>query len=250
VGGNDPIGATGTGIATGTRAVVTAVAPPTRPAAAVGARRRNARGQGSRLADDIVAGARAIIERTGSTDAVTLRSVAREVGIAAPSIYAHFADRDAILWALVAQVFEDLRDRLRAATEPIDDPVERLLAGCNAYVTFGLEEPALYRLLFAKEFPPLKDMEPVTNVVEGPSGPMTGTFPSVGGEAFALMVDAIDRCVAAGESGSTNSFDAAAAVWVALHGMVSLWLTMCEFPWPDRDAFVRRLVLPLAGITR
>jgi AcrR family transcriptional regulator len=65
-------------------------------------RRRNARGQGARLTEDIVTGALALIERTGSAEAVTLRAVAREVGIAAPSIYPHFADREAIVTAVVA----------------------------------------------------------------------------------------------------------------------------------------------------
>ena len=74
------------------------------------------RGQGNRLADDIVRGALAIIERTGSDEAVTLRAVAREVGIAAPSIYAHFADREAIIMAaVVSNVAADVVDRFLAS---------------------------------------------------------------------------------------------------------------------------------------
>src|SRR6266700_821441 len=65
--------------------------------AAVGRRQRNARGQGARLTQDIVSAALALIEREGSDEAVTLRAVAREIGIAAPSIYNHFPDRDAIV---------------------------------------------------------------------------------------------------------------------------------------------------------
>ena len=112
--------------------------------------RRNARGQGTRLADDIVRGALAIIERTGSDDAVTLRAVAREVGIAAPSIYAHFADREAIIMAAVVKVFDELADRVeQAEAGASDDPVDRLLAGCQAYLDFGLAHPARYGLLFS-----------------------------------------------------------------------------------------------------
>ena len=85
-------------------------AGPARPRAR--ARRRNARGQGARLADDIVAGALALIERTGSDEAVTLRAVAREIGIAAPSIYAHFADREAIIMAVVVRVFDELSEAI------------------------------------------------------------------------------------------------------------------------------------------
>ena len=80
-------------------------------------RQRNARGQGARLTEDIVTGALALIERAGSDEAVTLRAVAREVGIAAPSIYAHFADRDAIVMAVTVRVFDELAEaveRLKA----------------------------------------------------------------------------------------------------------------------------------------
>src|SRR5580698_5190154 len=118
-------------------------------------RQRNARGQGARLTEDIVSGALTLIERTGSDEAVTLRSVAREVGIAAPSIYAHFPDREAILRAVVLKVFDDLRDGIEEALAPLSDPIERLVAGAQAYVSFGLENPGRYSILFAhaREWP-------------------------------------------------------------------------------------------------
>lgn len=212
-------------------------------------RRRNARGQGERLADEIVEGALAIIDRTGSEEAVTLRSVAREVGIAAPSIYAHFADRDAVLWAVVAKAFEQLRQILAAAGEGIEDPVERLLAGTRAYVAFGADHPARYRTLFARQFPP---GEPPTE--EAPSGGpvpywvLDPRYPPVGASAFALLVDSIQRCVAAGRSTSTDPFADATDVWLALHGVVSLGATMCDFPWPPTDQLVERVVRTLAKV--
>src|SRR5271165_5817767 len=88
-----------------------------RPSAAVRKRHRNPRGQGARLTEDIVAGALALIERTGSDEAVTLRAVAREVGIAAPSIYAHFPDRDAIIMAVVLRVFDELTAAIEQGRE-------------------------------------------------------------------------------------------------------------------------------------
>ena len=81
---------------------------------------------------------------------MTLRAVAREVGIAAPSIYAHFADRDAIIIAAVLQVFDELTDAIEADVESGgQDPVDRLVGGCEAYVKFGLEHPAMYGVLFS-----------------------------------------------------------------------------------------------------
>ena len=132
-------------------------------------RRRNPRGEGGRLSSEIIDGAIAIVTRTGSSEAVTLRSVAREVGIAAPSIYAHFPDRDAILAAVVLRVFDDLKDRIEEAMAPLADPVERLVAGCQAYVSFGLENPGRYQTLFRAAAPRDRLRAPARVSVRGPA---------------------------------------------------------------------------------
>ena len=215
------------------------------PSAAVRKRHRNPRGQGARLTEDIVSGALALIERTGSDDAVTLRAVAREVGIAAPSIYAHFPDRDAVLTAVVVRIFDELTEAIEQGKQAAgQDPAGRLIAGCEAYVAFGLEHPARYGVLFSRQRPTAPDYcKPV------PIGPDGRPVPEFGAESFALLVQAIQDCVTAGVSASTNVVADATAVWVALHGTVSLRTALPRFPWPDPAAFVRQLVLPLAQVT-
>ena len=215
------------------------------PSAAGRRRHRNPRGQGARLTQDIVAGALALIERTGSAEAVTLRAVAREAGIAAPSIYAHFPDRDAILMAVVARIFDELTAAIEQGQKSAgQDPAGRLVAGCEAYVAFGLEHPARYGVLFSRQLPAAPDYcKPV------PIGPDGRPVPEFGAESFALLVQAIQDCVTAGVSASTDVVADATAVWVALHGTVSLHTALPRFPWPDSAAFVRQTVLPLARVT-
>jgi AcrR family transcriptional regulator len=215
------------------------------PPAAVRKRHRNPRGQGARLTQDIVSGALALIERTGSDDAVTLRAVAREVGIAAPSIYAHFPDRDAVLMAVVARIFDELTEAIEKGQKSAgQDPADRLVAGCEAYVAFGLEHPARYGVLFSMQRPATPDYpKPV------PTGPDDRPVTGYGAGTFALLVQAIEDCVTAGVSASTDVVADATAVWVALHGTVSLRTALPRFPWPDPAAFVRQLVLSLAKVT-
>jgi AcrR family transcriptional regulator len=206
---------------------------------------RNARGQGTRLADDIVRGALALVERTGSDEAVTLRAVAREVGIAAPSIYAHFADREAIIMAAVVQVFDELAAAIEKAEATVSaDPVQRLLAGCQAYLEYGLGHPARYGLLFAQ-----RGVAPADYCKPVPMGPDGAPVLAFGAEAFSLLLQAIQECVEAGVSASTNVLADATGVWVALHGAVTLRTALPEFPWPELAAFNRQLVLPLARVT-
>ena len=211
-----------------------------------GRRQRNARGQGARLSEDILGAALALIDRTGSPEAVTLRAIGREIGIAAPSIYPHFADRDAIVLAVVARLFDELAEAIRAGVAAGgDDPVEQLVAGCDAYVRFGLAHPARYGVLFAGSWPEATASYCRPVVIEPGGRPLL----ELGAEAFALLVDAISGCVAAGASASTDVLADGTAVWVALHGTVTLRTALPAFPWPEPAAvFVRRLVLPLARV--
>jgi AcrR family transcriptional regulator len=57
---------------------------------------------------------------------ITLRAVACQVGITAPSIYPHFANPQEILNAILARAFEAMVERLRVAVQGDEDPVARL----------------------------------------------------------------------------------------------------------------------------
>ncbi|WP_262059763.1 TetR/AcrR family transcriptional regulator [Streptomyces sp. STR69] len=97
------------------------------------ARARNRRGEGGRLRDDIVAAAVELLEETGDESSVTLRSIARRVGVAAPSIYRHFPDQPSIMLAVVQQAFAMLETELRSALDAADGGArERLFAVCGA----------------------------------------------------------------------------------------------------------------------
>ena len=214
------------------------------PTAATRRRQRNARGQGARLTEDIVSGAIALIDRAGTQEAVTLRAVAREIGIAAPSIYAHFPDREAIVMAVVTRVFDELTEAItRGVASAGQDPVSRLVAGCEAYVAFGLEHPERYGVLFSERR--IATVDYCKPVPIGPNGMPVLEF---GAESFALLVTSIEDCVRAGVSASTDIVADATAVWVAMHGTITLRSTLPGFPWPDPGQFVGQFVRSLARV--
>lgn len=198
-------------------------------------RPRNRRGEGLRLREDIVRAAATLIARTGTDQTVTLRSVAREVGISAPSIYTHFPDRDAIVQAVVLEAIAQLHGEVEAAVTSHDDPVDGLLAGCAAYIDFGTREPARYRVLF--DWPRAK-----------PDTAHADRSESRGLDAFQVLVDNLEACTRAGRSTSTDPFSDAVALWTALHGRVLLRASLPDFPWPPADT-VERVVLSLGRIT-
>ena len=218
-------------------------AAPAQPSATIRTRHRNPRGQGTRLSEDIVAGALALIERTGSAEAVTLRAVAREAGIAAPSIYAHFPDRDAVLMAVVARIFDELTQAIEQAPAAarIRPAADRGLRGVR-----GLR-PRTPRPL----------QRAVLHAAAGIAGLARAGPDRAGRRAGARIRGRVVRAPRPGHPGlghrrgsaSTDAAADATAVWVALHGTVTLRAALPRFPWPDPAASVRQLVLPLAKVT-
>lgn len=199
-------------------------------------RLRNPRGRGERLRREILDAAVAILGRTGREDAVTLRAIARHIGIAAPSIYAHFSSREEILATLIADAFADLVAEISSPDiEALPDPVERLRAGCAAYLAFAKTRPQEYRVLFQNARPPELD-------AGLPREQM------VGWPAFSVLVRRIEDCAVASHSTSRDYFADAAAVWVALHGFATLDEALPNFPWPNRQVLLDRFALTLARI--
>jgi AcrR family transcriptional regulator len=114
---------------------------PAAQAATPAARARNRRGEGGRLREEIITAASQMIGETGDDTALTLRGVARRVGIAAPSIYRHFPDAGELKMAVVQRAFADFARARDAATPVAADPAAALLARCRAYTAFALANP-------------------------------------------------------------------------------------------------------------
>lgn len=200
-------------------------------------RRRNRRGQGALLRDDILAAATALIERDGHSGDVTLRRIAREAAITAPSIYAHFNDLDDILDTVLNGYFDDLQAAIVAAAAEETEADRALLAGCRAYARFAMDRPGRYRALFHRMRPP--NTEPAEPVPAMPSRM----------DVFQTLIDAIAAVAAAGRSAGTDPFEDALAVWAAMHGAILLRMTAPGFDWPPLTEFIDTLVIRTARLT-
>jgi len=101
--------------------------------------------------------ARRLLDREGP-DAVTMRRVAKAVGITPMAIYRHVADRDALLNVLADAGFSDLTSRLANFSLPAS-PVRRLMKILDIFLDFALEYPRMFELMFferrqgARQFP-------------------------------------------------------------------------------------------------
>jgi AcrR family transcriptional regulator len=88
--------------------------------------------------------------RERGVQALSLRELAREVGVSHGAPRRHFPDRQSLLDALARAGFERLGTELRAAAEAAGEDFElRLRAIAAAYVRFATEDAALLELMFA-----------------------------------------------------------------------------------------------------
>jgi AcrR family transcriptional regulator len=198
--------------------------PPVEP------RQRNARGQGGKLRSEILEASRRLID--DGVDGLTLRAVAREAGIAGPSIYGHFANVDEIRDEVVRLCFEELIANLSTADRAATDPEGRLQAICTAYVAYGEAYPHRYALLYRA-------------VRKRDQHEATGYG---GARALQILVDSIADCAATGVSASTNPYDDAVAVWACIHGLTTLRASRPDFRQVQSDDTLRDIVRRQARI--
>jgi AcrR family transcriptional regulator len=92
--------------------------------------------------------ARLLLDKEGA-EAVTMRRVAKAVGITPMAVYRHFSNRASLLNALADEGFEQLAKRL-AVARSIGDFEKRLAKLLDINLTHALENPRLFELMFLK----------------------------------------------------------------------------------------------------
>jgi AcrR family transcriptional regulator len=91
----------------------------------------------------------------GGPAAISLRAIARDLGMTAPALYRYFAGLDALVRAIVADLFEDLRATVAdaAAEHHHEEPLVRVGHMARAFRRWSLERPAEFALVFGSPVP-------------------------------------------------------------------------------------------------
>jgi AcrR family transcriptional regulator len=167
--------------------------------------------------------------------AFSLRELARRAGVSHNAPYNHFSEKKELLGAVAAVGFERLRDGMLAAIAAIDTPEVALITCARTYVRLGLENPALYRLMFG---PALSD----TEYEDRPT-----IARSAGAEARGVLEQIIWRGARAGvfSVSPDNSEDlalAALSVWSAAHGLTMLIIDHLTRPDVSMEDMIERVL--------
>ena len=98
--------------------------------------------------------ARKQMAETGAA-ALSLRAIAREMGMSTPALYRYFENRDALVTALIIDAYTALGDAMLAAMESVDelDFYGRFHAITNAFRNWALEFPADFTLIYGTPIP-------------------------------------------------------------------------------------------------
>jgi len=159
---------------------------------------------------------------------LSMRKIARAINYSATSIYLYFDSKDALLHTLIDEGMTRLYEALTDAAAQQTDPVARLEALCQRFITFGLENPEYYEIMFLLH---PEHME---------------RYPAEKYRRARRNLDVIAATLAEGMAeGCFETDDArvsASAVWASLHGAVSLLLAERVDIRIDRDAFIETTI--------
>ncbi|MFC7490828.1 MULTISPECIES: TetR/AcrR family transcriptional regulator [unclassified Knoellia] len=208
--------------------------------------------------EEIKAAARARLAVDGAN--LSLRAVARDVGLVSSAVYRYFPSRDALLTALIIDSYNDMGEAVEAAeaAQPREDLHARFVALAGAIRDWALSSPNEYALIFGSPVPgyaaPQDTLAPamrVTTVLAGlladglASGALTDPGDPVDEE---LAVDLAALTAAPPFVGVPLALMARGmAAWSAVYGLVSFELFHAYGPLTAPAALFEHQVL---GITR
>lgn len=194
-------------------------------ATALHRRARAPRGSGDQLHDEILDAATELLLETGHAKSVSIRSVARRVGVTPPSIYLHFADKDALLDAVCARYFEKLDQEMQAVAVGQSTTLDILKAQGLAYVRFATQTPELYR---------------IATMGEGVQG--SDVDQTLASSAFLHMRDSVQALMDEGIYPPGDTTTVTLELWSVAHGVAALLIAKPYLPFGNAEQFADRVL--------
>ena len=94
---------------------------------------------------------------TDGFTALTMRRLAKEVGMTAPNIYNYFSNKDELFITLTIKGFENLLGKLDVEIQRASTPIKRAQGMLKTYLRFGLENSNYYEIMFTSRTPKYLD---------------------------------------------------------------------------------------------
>lgn len=176
---------------------------------------------------------------TQGVESVTMREIAKRIDYSATSIYAHFADKQALLRAICDTDFLTLASALNEVMQ-IPDPLERMIAFGHSYASFALSYPNHYQLMFMT---PHEPCTPENSSVEHNNAEQ---------DAYMQLKLVVTAVYEAGRfrKDLTDVDLIVQTLWAGMHGVCSLEIMMSEDAWFEWSEVSDRLNLMMDVMVR
>ncbi len=143
-------------------------------------------------------------------EGLSLRKVAKRVGVSYSAPYAHFKDRQALIAAISTEGFKQLYDALEIAVAAhADDPRQQLVEAAWTYVQFATDSPAIFKVMFSGVLEKEKDYP---------------SFVEISRKAFDKVVQIVQACQQAGVLRPADPELMTVSMWGQVYGVISLVL--------------------------
>ena len=181
--------------------------------------------------DDIVAEARRQLATEGAA-ALSLRAVARELGMASSAMYRYLPSRDELLTILITEAYDALGGAAETAAAADGDAMQRWRRVCRAIRAWALDHPQEYALLYGSPVPgyhaPRTTVGPASRVTSVLAGLLldahdAGSLSDPRGEPLPVALAADVRLVAqtAAPAVALSTVARALVAWTLLFGQIN-----------------------------
>ena len=150
----------------------------------------------------LIEAALALVEREGIAG-LTLRRVAGEVGVTHAAVYRHFKDKQALVDALAVEGMAGMRETMAASLAGQSDAVDAFFAFCAAYVTYAVEHPAHFRVMYRGDV-------------------RKGAVADAKEEMMGMFIAGVEACQGTGAFAPGLPEPLAVTAWSLAHGLAAL----------------------------
>ena len=146
--------------------------------------------------------------RSAGSDSLSLRALARTVGVSQTAPYRHFKDKDELLAALATRGYQSLLHTLETAglTAP-DCPKQQLYDFASSYVDYAADNPELFKLMFGPSLAPVNRYPDLRDASR---------------ETLSFVQRILQRGMELGEFRQQDITYLANAAWAGIHGLATL----------------------------
>jgi AcrR family transcriptional regulator len=153
----------------------------------------------------ILDSAAAVIAREGPA-AVSLREIARRIGVSHAAPAHHFRDKTGLFTALAAEGWARFVAAMTAARDGADGPLAQLSAAGVSYVVFARDNPGHFRVMFRRDLVDASDPA----YAEGSKA------------GFTLLAGVVDACQTVGWGRGQEPWVLISSAWSLVHGLADL----------------------------